>query len=123
MEGKQEAIGTDITAALVKNIEKIDPKALIDDDSLLSELVSWRSGQHMGSQPLGVVLISKETKCVTCGSQLPLRKDRPTCITVYDTNIGPMQGTHYHKNCSKCSLTQYYRYHTTGGESKFTSDL
>ena len=54
MEGKQEAIGTDIIDALVKNLEKIDPKALVDDDSLLSELVSWRSGQHMGSQPLAL---------------------------------------------------------------------
>jgi hypothetical protein len=89
-EGKQDAIGTDIAAALVKNLERIDPKALVDDDSLLSELVSWRSDQHMGNQPLGVVLISKETNCVACGNQLLLRKDRPTSITVYDTTSGPL---------------------------------
>ena len=33
MAGKQDAIGTDIAAALVKNLERIDPKALVDDDS------------------------------------------------------------------------------------------
>ena len=65
MEGKQYA--TVITASLMKNLEKIDAKAL--DDSLLRELVCWHSDQQMGSQPLGVVLISKETKCVACGSQ------------------------------------------------------
>ena len=54
----------------------------------------------------------KERNCVACGGQLLLRKDRPSYISVYDTHFGPLQGTHYHK---KCSLTQYYGYHTTGG--------
>ena len=81
MDGKHDAIGTDITVALVKNLERIDPKALVDNDSLLRDLVCWRSDQQTGSQSLGIVLISKETNCVACGSKL-LRKDRPTYITI-----------------------------------------
>ena len=84
LEGKQDAIGTDIAAALVKNLERIDPKA---DKSLLRELVCWHSDQQTGSEPLGVVLISKETGSVACGSQFILCKDQPTYLNV--TQITP----------------------------------
>ena len=73
---------------LVKNLERIDPNAFVDDDCLQRELVCWRSDQQLGNQPLGVVLISKESKCVACESPLILRKDRPSHVTVYDTIAG-----------------------------------
>ena len=118
LDGKQGTIGPDIAAALVKNLEKIDPKALIDDESLQRDLVCWHSDEQKQGQPLGIILISKERNCVACGSQLLLRKDRPSYIAVYDTHFGPLQGTHYHKKCTRCSLTQlpyYWRRKFTGG--------
>ena len=47
-----------------------------------------------------------------------MRKDRPSSLVVYDDDMGSLPATQYHKYCTnrRCGLTQYYGYHTKGGE-------
>ena len=68
-------------------------------------------GPTSATKPLGIVLISKKKEFVCCKKELIIRKDRPLYVTVYDSNIGPVPGTHFHKTCS---ITQYYGYYSTG---------
>ena len=116
--GKVERNAIDAVTAksLIDNIEAFDRCALRKDDSLLKELVGWVPTS--ATKSLGVILISKKKLCLICKKELVTRKDRPSYVTVYDSHIGPAPGTHFHKTCSSkcCTLTQYYGYHSTGGE-------
>ena len=116
--GKVERNAIDaITAkSLIDNIEAFDRCALRKDDCLLKELVGWVPTS--ATKPLGIILISKKKVCLFCKKELVTRKDRPSYVTVYDSHIGPAPGTHFHKICSSkcCTLTQYYGYHSTGGD-------
>ena len=51
------------------------------------------------TKPLGIVLVSEKKVCVLCKRELVIRKDRPSYITVYDIQIGPAPGMHFHKIC------------------------
>ena len=78
-------------------------------------------------KPLGVILVSPHDSCSICSSKLLVRKDRPSSIVVYDDHIGAVPGTHYHKYCKYCcnrvcGYTQFYGYHTIGGETLFDTD-
>ena len=39
-----------------------------------------------------------------------ISRDRPSKTLVYNDNVGPVSGIHYHKMCNGC--TQYYGYFT-----------
>ena len=116
--GKVERNTIDAVTAkcLIDNIEAFDKHALKKDDCLLQELVGWVPTSS--AKPLGIVLISKKKVCSLCKGELVIRKDRPSYITVYDSYIGSVPGTHYHKTCSSkvCFVTQYYGYYSTGGD-------
>ena len=114
---KRNDIDAKIAKSLIDNVEEFDEAALKKDDEILKELAKWTSPSL--KKPLGIVLISKKKACSLCKRELVVRKDRPSCITVYDSHIGPTPGTHFHKLCSSkvCSLTQYYGYYSTGGDN------
>ena len=85
------------------------------------------TGTHTGTETDLLTYISSastkrgspETQCVLCAQPLSLRRDRPTSVVLYGNLSGPVPGTHYHKICSNkvCTLTQYYGYYTSGGET------
>lgn len=103
------------TKLLFQNMKDLDCTAFATDQELFSELISFK----IGTKPLGVILISCNDTCLTCKSNLLLRKDRPAQVIVYDDIMGSVSGSHYHKYCRNrsCGFTQYYGYYTTGGSS------
>ena len=108
----------------VQNLELIDNGALASDVELTTEIVKMtKSGSDA---PLGIVLISSKINCPICKSQLSIRADRPSNVTVYDDNFGTMPGTHYTKYCRRrgCSFQQHYGYFSCGDSSdvKFDDD-
>lgn len=99
---------------LVQNLQELDVEAFASDKKLVSDLIKFSDGK-----PLGIILMSGNSKCLLCGSNLTLRKDCPAPVVVYDDNMGSIPGTHFHKYCTNrgCGFTQYYGYYTTGGVS------
>ena len=97
----------------------------MNDRFLLQEL-SQHQFPPSSPHPVGVVLISATVKCFLCQRPLSLRADRPSRIVIYDDRLGTLPGTHYHKYCRtpRCTVHQYYRYHTKGnkGELHYDSD-
>ena len=79
---------------------------------LFNELITFTS-------PIGVILISSNSVCVSCNSKLVLRKDRPAPVVIYDDTLGTYFGSHFHKFCPKkgCSFNQYYGYYTIHSHS------
>ena len=117
---ERNTIDRDTAAALIENIQSFDARAFHTDESLLQQLIGWtpRPGK-----PLGLVLISPEKFCTLCGQALTIRTDRPALIVVYDDHLGPVPGSHFHKDCTNklCTVTQYYGYYTAGKESSQVS--
>ena len=74
---------------------------------------------HKG-QPLGIVLVSTNQKCLLCGSGLLVKADRPSKVTVYSDNFGTIDSTHYRKVCKKfrtgCPFVEQYGYYSSGGD-------
>ncbi len=109
----------------VENIEVIDDGAFKSDIQLTKEIASM---EKLGADvPLGVVLISGKNSCRKCGSQLYIRADRTSTVTVYDDILGTLPGTHYVKYCRKrgcSSFQQHYGHYTQGstGEMAFDED-
>lgn len=83
----------------------------------MAELISFKFKDDQ--QPIGIPLIPMETICLLCGSQLQLRSDRSSKITLYTDSFGSVPGTVYHKYCKSyrkgCKFVQYYGYHKKGG--------
>ena len=104
------------TQVFVDNLQELDAAAFSTDRELLLELMSVRDSKD---RPLGIILMSNKENCVTCGSKLQLRKDRPANVIVYDDVMGTVPGTHYHKTCSNrsCGTTQFYGYTIAGKSS------
>jgi hypothetical protein len=119
---QRNSIDSDTAAALIDNVRSFDERAFESDATLVRELLSWTPS--MTGKPLGLVLISPVNSCVLCGQRLTLRRDRPASITVYDDNLGPVLGSHFHKICTtkSCKLTQYFGYYTIGSRSIFNDD-
>jgi len=99
------------------NFRAIHPAAFVSDKELTEELVHMQ--KRDGGGELGVVLISDKSSCLLCGSNLRLRTDRPSQVTVYSELLGTTVGLHYHKLCKnpKCKIVQYYGYVTNGLKS------
>lgn len=100
---------------LIENLHDLDEAAFETDEKLTEEILKFK----MKSKPLGVVLISSNSKCNLCKSKLMLRKDRPSSVFVYDKRMGTLPGSHFHKYCTNrsCTYVQYYGYYSSGGES------
>ena len=98
----------------VENLEMLDSETFISDRGLTDEIIGMlRPGSDI---PLGVVLVSSRDNCEICGSNLNLRADRASTVTIYDDKRGTMPATHYTKYCRKrgCSFQQHYGFSTTG---------
>lgn len=110
----QQCTTTDnIIRLFLENIEILDSKAFATDTFLMKELHTMKGPK---GQPLGVVLISPNSVCKTCGGELLTRVDRPSTITVYSETMGTVPVTHFHKYCQRsrkgCQFTQFYGYYT-----------
>ena len=111
---EQNTIDAVTAKCLIDNIEAFDKHVLKKYDCLIQELVGWVPTSS--AKQLGIMLISKKNVCSLCRGELVIRKDR-RYITVYDSKIGSVPSTHYHKTCSsKVCCTQYYGYYSTDGD-------
>ena len=121
---QRNLIDPDTAAALMDNIHMFDECAFESDATLTRELLSWKPSMSDARRPLGLILITPEKCCIVCGQKLTLRRDRPASITVYDDNLGPVPGLHFHKTCSNrtCNLTQYFGYYTIGSKTIFNAN-
>lgn len=118
---QRNSIDSDTAAALIDNVCSFDEHASESDAALVRELISWTPSMTGNSKPLNLILISPINSCVLCGQRLTLRRYQSSSITVYDDNLGPVLGSHFHKICTNksCKLTQYFGYYTIGSKSIF----
>ena len=109
----RSAITTDQAKVFVENLHELDAAVFASDRQLFQDLVAFQTNK---CKPLGVVLISSCEHCLVCGSNLKLRKDRPSPVVIYHDDMGTIPGSHYHKYCTKpsCGFIQYYGYYTIG---------
>lgn len=114
--GSKDAISTEEAKILIENIQELDKAVFGNDTELVQELIKFQ----VNSKPLGVILISNNSKCVLCKSKLLLRKDRPSSVVIYDDIMGSLPGSHFHKYCTNpsCGCVQYYGYYTTRGSAQ-----
>ena len=115
----QSLAGKPITAKdaqlCVENLIELDSGVFENDIVLFRELCQWST---LANNPLGCVLISKNSTCKVCGDQLLLKAhDSVRKIVVYDEVHGTYIGCHYIKFCRNvtCKFRQYYGKHTTDG--------
>jgi hypothetical protein len=100
-----------------ENLQSLNERAFATDSSLQQELHAMSHGR---AQPLGIVLVSHQDKCIKCGGKLLLRSDRPSHVTVYTESLGTVPGSHYVKFCQNyrkgCNYNQHYGYYTMGNK-------
>ena len=98
---------------LLENLEFFSKKAFDTDNQLLAELVERKDAQ---GHPLGIVLISENSLCKSCGGKLHVRADRPNSLLLYTEDMGTVPGTLFRKYCCNnhkgCTLTQHYGFHS-----------
>lgn len=113
-------INAETAKILAQNLQELDSLAFESDEKLFHQLLGIPS-----QKPLGVVLISSNTRCVLCESKLTVRKDRPSTVIVYDDNIGTVPGSHFHKLCTNrsCGCTQYYGYYTARASASSSCEV
>ena len=73
---------------IIENLEVMDKEALATDDELLKEITTAEDV----SDPMGIILISENDSCQYCGSQLHIRADRASHVTIYDDTLGTVAG-------------------------------
>ena len=107
----------------VENLSSIDKDAFSNDKVLMKELMGSSGFQ---GHPIGIVLISPNTKCRICGGNLLVRQDRPSFPVLYSDDTGTVSGTHFRKYCSNsskdCSFVQHYGCYTIGDPSTVLYD-
>lgn len=121
---QQKPSRNDLTAqqvkVLVENLEVMDAEAFTTEQDLVQEIIGMSlPGRNF---PLGIVLISNKVNCIIYESELKVRADRASMVTVYDDRLGTLQATHFIKYCRKkgCSFQQYYSFSTQGDSSEVT---
>lgn len=99
---------------LMENAQILCARAFDADHQLQRELAML--SRPPSGQPLGVILISSKTECYLCGSDLAVRSDRPSSITLYTECMGTVPAKHYRKFCrsSGCTVVQHYGYTSAG---------
>ena len=102
---------------LCENIGYVEDEAFVSKEELKRELLSFEGFQ---GHPLGIVLISANTKCISCGGALLIRADRPSFPVIYSEDFGTVNGTHFRKYCQNsnkgCGFTQHYGFHSHSAE-------
>ena len=109
-------VSTESTRIAMENMHLLHPDAFSSDVELTKELLTIECS--ITRQALGVPLLSKETKCRSCGGKLLLRSSRPSRMTLYTQSLGSVPATHFHKYCHNygkgCHLIQFYGYYKSG---------
>ena len=109
--GRVEKPDCEKITVLLENTELLDQKAFSTDTELMGELCSHKSIQSMS---LGVILISSNSTCKSCGGKMLVRSDRPSFMTLYTDNMGTVPATPFRKYCQNyrkgCTFTQHYSY-------------
>lgn len=112
-EACEEKPSPDQTRVLLENLEFLSEKAFDTDSMLLTQLVGQNGVQ---GHPLGIVLISDNSVCKSCGGKLHVRADRPTFLALYTDDMGTVPGTMFRKYCCNshkgCTFTQHYGFHS-----------
>lgn len=102
----------------VENMQLLNERAFSTDKALALELQNMTYDK---CEPLGIVLVSPNQVCLSCGGKLLLRGDRPSRLVIYTESEGTVLGSHFQKFCQNyrkgCSYTQHYGYHTMGDKS------
>ncbi len=107
----KEFAGTDATIpeiqTAVQNMEYLYQEAFATDEELL---------QKICKESVGVVLMSYQKKCRSCGANLVTRGDRSRKLVLYTESSGTLPSLHFHKVCSKssCNFIQHYGYYSLG---------
>lgn len=116
-------IEVNICCVLMENVEALSPELFVSDMKFIQEIVDMKL-EPTDNHPIGIVLISHVTVCLTCNSTMCTCSDRPNHLTLYTTNMGTIRATHYHKLCSnrKCKTIQFYEYTTTFGTNSLCYD-
>lgn len=97
------------------NLMELDPEVFKNDNTMFFELCQSSTDAN---NPLGCVLISKNSTCRVCGATLLLKKrESVRKVVVYDLESGTHIGCHYIKfyRNRTCQFRQYYDKHTTNG--------
>ncbi len=91
----------------VENMEYLHKEAFATDEELL---------QTICKESVGIVLISPQKTCRSCGADLVTRSDRLRKLVLYTESSGTLPAVHFRKRCSKsnCNLVQHYGYHSLG---------
>jgi hypothetical protein len=71
---------------LMQNLRCLNEAAFVSDKSLLKEL--YNTPTTAKKEPMGIVLLSPNCTCLTCGASLCIRKDRPSRVIVYTDSDG-----------------------------------
>ena len=115
---KNESLVSADLARTMENLEYIDASSFATDDHLMKELIDFRYGDEQ--HPMGIPLLPNEKVCLLCDSQLQLRGDRPSNITLYTETFGTVPGMHYHKYCKSyrkgCKFVQFYGFYKKEGD-------
>lgn len=120
LKGKEDrnSLNPDQALQLVENMQCLDSGSLISEVELIKEIVLMK---RAGSDaPLGIVLLSRKTKCKYCGNKLYIRSNRVSRVTIYSDHLGTLPATHFTQYCRKrgCSFQQHYGYYTKGDSSE-----
>lgn len=118
--GRVEKPDCDKIRVLLENIQELDETAFRTDTELTSDLDLGSHPSVQSGVPLGVILISTNNTCKSCGGKLLVRSDRPSSMSLYTDNMGTVPATHYRKYCQNyckgCTFTQHYSYHSTSDD-------
>ena len=108
---------------MIENLEFMDHKTFLSDRELFKELCMKEGFEK---NHLGVVLISSNNTCKTCGGNLLVRKDRPSFLTLYTNDFGTLPATHFRKYCHNarkgCSFTQHYGFSSSSTSTEYIYD-
>jgi len=114
----QTNLTPDKARVFIENLRYIEPESFSLDRDLIQELHSLVGESN---KVLGVILLSPNQICITCGSSLLVKADRPSQVTVYSDSEGTIFGTHYRKFCKRfrsgCKFVQHYGYYSVGESS------
>ncbi len=107
----------------IENLQFIEPNTFTFDQQLHLHLQSYTA--HLG-KPIGLVLVSTNITCKLCDSDLLVKADRSSKVTVYSDQFGTVSGTHFRKICKRfrngCQFVQHYGFYSNGGEKVIYND-
>ncbi len=96
--GSSTIVSADTVKLLMENLQFLNDQAFATDAKLRRDLMNAVAGEP-SLEPLGVVLVSNNQTCRSCGGELLVRQDRSSRVILYTEDMGTVPATHYHKYC------------------------